>query len=74
MGRERGITTNLDYIIASLKGEIDDDGASREAVIYYNIACPHIGERAKCDDYPFDIPRNVCVECKEEWLAKECDE
>ena len=51
--------TNLDYIIAALKDEIDDGGASREAVVYYNIACPIRSGPSRCDDYPFEIPRSV---------------
>ncbi len=66
--------TNKDYLIAALTDDIDDGGASLEAVTYYNISCPYSSGKTRCDDYPFEIPRDVCVECKTEWLAKEYDE
>lgn len=69
--------TNREYLLALLDDEnhIDDGGSSYEAMVYYNIACPYLGydERAKCKDY-IAPQRNVCVECKMEWLDSEVDE
>lgn len=52
----------------------DDDSASYEAMVYYNIACPYyVGdERCHCNNYA--IQRETCYGCKEEWLNSEVDE
>lgn len=69
--------TNLKYLIAALTDQIDDGGASRECVVYYNIACPYgCGDpRAHCFGR-LDLVghRDTCVACKEEWLESEVDE
>ena len=66
------MATNWEYIKAAIDGDIDDGGASEEAAIYYHIACPYYGRdpRGKCVDN--DVPtRQMCVECKAEWLEAE---
>ena len=65
------MATNLDYIVAALKNEIDDGGASFEAVVNYYISCPHYSGEVNlpCDDA--EISRQICVPCKMEWLEKE---
>lgn len=65
--------TNLDYIIAALTDQIDDGGASYEAVVHYHISCPHYEgeENLACDNE--GISREVCVQCKMAWLGKEYD-
>lgn len=67
--------TNQEYIIACLNDEIDDGGASFESCVYYNIACPYADgdERAHCHNIDF-ITRNLCFDCKREWLESEVDE
>ena len=69
--------TNREYIIGLLDDEyfVDDDGASYEAMVYYNIACPYRDgdKRCKCRGVA-DITRDMCFECKEEWLNSEVDE
>lgn len=73
---------NLEYMLAQLKAIKDDDdlvddgGASEEAFVYYNIACPYnmMDERAHCYGDTFDVAtREMCVRCKYEWLSKEID-
>lgn len=74
--------TNKEYIIACLNDEIDDGGASFEACVYYNIACPYtVGdERAHCYNLPsaanddYTERRKRCFACKAEWLESEADE
>lgn len=67
--------TNKEYIIALLSDEffIDDCGASLESMIHYNINCPYFAgdERCHCNDK--DSSRDVCVNCKSEWLESEVD-
>lgn len=70
--------TNREYMIAQLTDDnfIDDGGASWEAMIYYNIACPYFSDdnRAHCyNDFDL-ICRDTCVSCKAEWLESEVDE
>ena len=70
--------TNREYITALLNdwAFVDDDGgASYEAMVYYNIACPYRDgdKRCKCRGVA-NITRNMCYECKEEWLNSEVDE
>lgn len=67
---------NREYLIAQLSNEdfIDDGGASYEATIYYNIACPHFnGDKiALCQN---KVPnRDMCFECKQKWLDSEVQE
>lgn len=65
--------TNLEYIIAALSDEIDDGGASFEAVVHYNLSCPHFSdEKGLPCDYA-EISRELCVQCKMDWLGKEYD-
>jgi hypothetical protein len=63
--------TNLEYLIACLRDEIDDGGASYEAAVHYNIACPHFcGEKVlPCDNE--EPSRKLCVPCKMKWLKQE---
>lgn len=65
--------TNLEYLLKALQDEIDDGGASFEAAVYYNIACPYIDI---CMDMPCigkdkEPSRKLCVECKMKWLEEE---
>ena len=67
--------TNREYLIEQLKDEcfIDDGGASYEAAIFYNIACPH--ERLCISlDVCVIPPRELCFECKNNWLNRNVDE
>jgi hypothetical protein len=63
--------TNLEYLIACLRDEIDDGGASFEAAVHYNIACPHFSNKPNlpCDNA--EISRELCVDCKMKWLESE---
>ena len=72
--------TNRQMIIGLLKDPDcfgEDEGASYEAMVYYNINCPYYDgdERALChgDTLP-GCNRDQCVECKEKWLNSEVDE
>ncbi|MFR2009962.1 MAG: hypothetical protein ACLS49_00385 [Christensenellales bacterium] len=53
---------------------IDDGGAKEEAVVHYHIDCPYTGrdERALCVQGK-KYCRDVCVECKIQWLLDEVD-
>lgn len=66
---------NREYLIAQLSNEdfIDDSGASYEATIYYNIACPYFNgdERALCQNK--EPNRDMCFECKKKWLDSEVE-
>ena len=68
--------TNREFITMLLKSEssIDDGGASYEAMVYYNVACPYTegDDRAHCKDTD-DMTRDMCVGCKMEWLDAEVD-
>ena len=71
--------TNAEYIAGLLTedGFIDDDGASYEAMVHYNIKCPYTegNDRAHCHGKNYDfICRDNCFWCKQEWLDKEVDE
>lgn len=69
--------TNQEYLIAALTDQIDDGGASREAVVYYSIGCPYrIGDpKAYCfGNAELAGDRVACVACREEWLESEVDE
>ena len=65
--------TNLEYLLIALKDEIDDGGASFEAAVHYNIACPHYYGKKDllCEDKK--PCREICVECKMKWLEEEYD-
>lgn len=55
---------------------IDDGGATEESEIHYHVKCPYFGgdERALCHNRENDIGRELCVECKRNWLLQEIDE
>lgn len=55
---------------------IDDCGASEEAEVHYHINCLYFcnDERALCHNRENDIDRELCVECKRNWLLQEVDE
>ena len=63
--------TNLENLISVLSGEVDDGGASFEAAVHYNIACPHYSgmDGLRCENR--EPCREICVECKMEWLETE---
>lgn len=79
--------TNREYIINLLldglecqdkeleRVNIDDGGASYEAMVYYNIDCPYVysDERAMCDNDLIKISRDTCFRCKVRWLDSEVD-
>lgn len=56
---------------------IDDGGASEEAMVYYNIECPYRSgdDRCHCKDLKVTekISRKMCSDCKYEWLLQEVD-
>lgn len=72
--------TNRQMIIGLLKDPDcfgEDEGASYEAMVYYNINCPYFegDKRALCHgDTLAGCNRDQCVECKEKWLNSEVDE
>ena len=70
--REYMINLLLDGLKSRLnRVSIDDDGASEEAMIYYNINCPYYAgdKRAYCRKEGSLVPsREVCVACKAHWL------
>lgn len=82
--------TNQEMLIAALNGEIDDGGASWESWIHYHINCPYFDGDRRCHCYPEEYrkgeidrvkfkdekeaTRELCVECKAEWLESEVDE
>lgn len=55
---------------------IDDGGASYMSMVEYNIACPYFvgDERCHCKESNGLPTREMCVECKNEWLEAEVDE
>ena len=69
--------TNREYMVAVLTDQVDDGGASYEAVLHYDIKCPYFegDQRAHCDgkDDSF-INRDNCYYCKHEWMESEVDE
>ena len=69
--------TNREYITALLNdwAFVDDGGATYEAMVYDNIACPYLtgDKKHKCRGVA-NITRVMCYECKEEWLNSEVDE
>lgn len=70
--------TNRDYLIAVLADEIDDGGASYEAVADNDINCPYCctddcyNEHFK-NEYGTAADREGCVRCKLAWLEREYD-
>lgn len=70
--------TEKDYLIAVLTDNIDDGGASYEAVCRYNIKCPYSRSR-DCynehfkNEYGTKEYEEGCVECKMAWLEREYD-
>lgn len=72
---------NKEYIVKVLSDEsndpFDDGGASYEALVHYNIACPYYcgDKRAHCHNKPLGYPdREHCVACKMEWLESDVDD
>lgn len=69
--------TNRDYLIAVLADDIDDGGASYEAVAEYNIECPYWDRDCYNEhfnnEYGTAAYREGCVQCKLAWLAREYD-
>lgn len=68
--------TNRELLIATLTDtlDIDDGGATEEAIIHYHIACPYFDGDPRCKCLNKDISRDLCVECKSEWLDSDIDE
>ena len=68
--------TNREYMAKQLSDPdwIDDGGASYESMVHYNINCPYFSgdERSHCRNAA--PSRNVCGECKMEWLEMDVDE
>ena len=70
--------TNKDYLVAVLADEIDDGGASYEAVAEYDIDCPYrsgedcYNEHFK-NEYGTAAYREGCVQCKLAWLERAYD-
>ena len=67
--------TNRDCIIELLNDGFADGGATYEAMVYDNIACPYLtgDKKHKCRGVA-NITRVMCYECKEEWLNGEVGE
>ena len=63
--------TNKEWIIAVLTDDPITDGSDYLSEIYYAVACPyHYGDKnAKC--FRKEPTRDMCEECKCEWLDKE---
>lgn len=55
--------TNMEYMIIALNDEVNDGGATQEAVIHYNIACPYIlgDQRALCESRTHRMSREMCA-------------
>lgn len=55
--------------------DIDDGGASYEAMVYYHVNCPYFcnDERALCGNEVGKVARDTCFRCKETWLDSEVD-
>lgn len=77
--------TNREYIINLLldgleneadfeRVSIDDGGASYEAMVYDNIACPYCAGDERCHCNGYEIRRENCHSCKEEWLDSEVEQ
>lgn len=70
--------TNREYMITLLSNPnfIDDGGASYEAMVFYNIDCPYfVGDkRALCKGKHSSANRDICFQCKNQWLDSEVDE
>ena len=68
--------TNREYMIGLLSdwAFIDDGGASYEAMVYYNVECPYFSGDNRWHCKGKEMTRELCYECKEEWLDSEVDE
>lgn len=77
--------TNREYIINLLldgleneadfkRVSIDDGFASYEAMVHRNIDCPYYDGDERCYCNIQEIEREVCYECKEEWLNSEVEQ
>ena len=70
--------TNREYMAKQLSDPnwIDDDGASYISMVEYNIACPYYygDKRSHCNSGDAMPTRDMCGECKREWLEAEVDE
>lgn len=69
---------NIEYMILLLTDEVhepfDSGGADWEAMVHYNIACPYFAGDARAKCHGGASPnRDLCVECKQEWLEQEMD-
>lgn len=69
--------TNGEYIASLLLDEnsIDDGGASFKNMVNHNIECPYFDGYIRCPrNRATVITREVCFQCKVEWLESEVDE
>ena len=69
--------TNREYMAKQLTDPdwIDDGGASYESMVHYNIDCPYFyGDKRKHCGEGKKPSRELCSECKMEWLEAEVDE
>ena len=70
--------TNKDYLIAALTDSIDDDGASLESIIEYDIDCPYM-QTSDCyndhfgNEYGTAAYKEGCIKCKQAWLERTYD-
>ena len=86
--KKDGTITNAEYMISVLRNILEDekievhplvhdDWASKEAMVYYNIACPYyVGDkRAECKNNGLleTATREQCFKCKYNWLTNEVD-
>lgn len=57
------VMTNMEYMIIALNDEVNDGGATQEAVIHYNIACPYTlgDQRALCESRTHRMSREMCA-------------
>ena len=71
--------TNRELLVAVLTQDEsklpDDAGATEERVIHYHIACPYYycSNLALCNDGSKPT-RELCVECKLNWLDQEIEQ
>lgn len=70
--------TNREYMARQLTDPdwIDDGGASYVSMVEYNVGCPYFAGDKRChcngsEEFP---TREMCGECKMEWLEAEVDE
>ena len=80
---------NKEFLAAAILDEMDDWGAA-EAWIYYHLNCPYRTGDRRCHCYPEEYrngtmeelkykdclkaTREMCSECKYEWLNQEVHE